>query len=85
MDIEERKEKLRKSAEDLSRLPLELIGSILNKANKAIIEEMLDIVDEKDTEIANLKKTVGTLISYLHRELGTKAAEELLEMLDEKD
>ncbi len=43
-----------------------------------VLEKCLD-------RIKSLEKTTGTLISYLHRELGTEAATELLDMLNVKE
>lgn len=74
----------RPEAEALCALVSDLQHKVLVKHTAAVLQEMHTQITQRDAEIERLKKTVGTLISWLHRELGTVAAQQLLAMLEPK-
>jgi len=71
----------REHAKKLFAPTVGVIEGVLLKTGGAILEEMHAQLAERDEKIERLEQTVGTLISYLHRELGTQAAQELITKL----
>lgn len=76
--------KLRQQVEVLFKPTVKVIEQVLLKTGTAIAEEMLNMLAERDARIERLEKTLGTLISWLPRELGEDGAKALLEQLEKQ-